>query len=268
VMIADPPNPLFPPGFGPPAVCVPPPLAADKCASKPPLFRQVIQTVASTNALALILSTYDSAGKWNDFLRPDAFKAFIPITDDNAKTPTPDPVSTTFDTELLKRGSGTFGTAAKRKYVFYPICGAKDTDNTKTCGSGMVNNGQTYVDLAKLTSGRTYELCSTDFGPAFTGIGKGLATAVACEILVPKPPPGETFDPAKINVTYTPTGGTPEDVEQDASKPCDAGANGWQYNTDKTKILLCGDICKKLKADTTGKLNVAFGCATKVKPPS
>jgi hypothetical protein len=266
VMIAQPPNPLFPPGFIP-SVCVPPPLGGASCASNPPLYRQVVQTVGSTDALKVILSTYDSAGKWNDFLRADAFKAFIVVTDDNATSPTPDPIANTFDAELLKRGSGTFGTATKRKYIFYPICGASDADPTKTCGSGMVNNGQTYVDLAKLTGGRTFELCSKDFGPAFSGVGKGLAAAVACEILVPKPPPGETFDPTKVNVTYTPSTGTPVLIEQDASKPCDGGANGWQYNADKTKILLCGDACAKLKADTTAKITVELGCATKVKPP-
>lgn len=266
VMIAQPPNPFFPPGFIP-SICVPPPLGGASCASNPPLYRQVPSEVGSTDALAVILSTYDAAGKWNDFLRKDAFKAFIVVTDDNAKSPTPDPVHTTFDTELLKRGSGTFGTATARKYIFYPICGASDADPTKTCGSGMVNNGQTYVDLAKLTGGRTYELCSKDFAPAFSGVGKGLAAAVACEILVPKPPAGETFDPTKVNVTYTPTMGAAVTIEQDPSKACDAGANGWQYNADKTKILLCGDACAKLKADPTGKVTVELGCATKVKPP-
>lgn len=267
VMIASPPNPLFPAGFGPPSICVPPPLAAASCASKPPLFRQVAQTVGSTDALKVLLSTYDTKGKWDDFIRPDAFKAFIVVTDDNATSPTPTPVDATFDAELLKRGSGTFGTATARKYIFYPICGASDADPTKTCGSGMVNNGQTYVDLAKRTGGRTYELCSKDFGPAFSGVGKGLAAAVACEILVPKPPAGETFDPTKVNVTYAPTTGMPILVEQDASKPCSGGANGWQYNADKTKIYLCGDICTKMKADPTGKVTVELGCATKVKPP-
>jgi hypothetical protein len=267
VMIANPPNPLFPPGFGPPSICVPPPLAAASCASNPPLFRQVPTAVGSTDALKVLLSTYDSKGKWDDFIRAEAFKAFIVVTDDNAASPTPAPIHLTFDAELLKRGSGTFGTAAARKYIFYPICGAKDSDPSTKCGDGMVNNGQVYVDLAKLTSGRTYELCSKDFGPAFSGVGKGLAAAVACEILVPKPPAGETFDPTKVNVTYTPTTGAPVTIEQDTSKPCDAGANGWQYNADKTKILLCGDACTKLKADPTGKVSVELGCATKIKPP-
>lgn len=266
VMIAMPPNPLFPPGFIP-AVCVPPPLGGPSCASNPPLYRQVPNEVGSKDALKVILSTYDTKGKWDDFLRPEAFKAFIVVSDDNASAPTPEPIHTTFDAELLKRGSGTFGTATARKYIFYPICGAKDSDNSQKCGDGMVNNGQVYVDLAKLTGGRSYELCSKDFGPAFSGVGKGLAAAVACEILVPKPPPGETFDPTKVNVTYTPTSGTPVTIEQDASKPCAGGANGWQYNADKTKILLCGDACTKLKADPTGKVSVELGCATKIKPP-
>ncbi len=85
---------------------------------------------------------------------------------------------------------------------------------------------------------------------------------------MPAPPPGEKLDPTKVNVTFTPTGGAAVTIEQDASKPCEGGANGWQYSADMKKILICGDWCKKLKADPSSKLTIALGCATKVKPPA
>jgi len=269
-LIAEAPIFTFP-GFPPTGMCVPPPLAKANCASNPPIYRQVNEGVGSTDGLRILLDTYDTAGKWNDMLRPEAFKAFIVVSDDNATSgftaTLPADIAKEFDTELLKRGSGTFGTVDKRQYIFYPIVGAKDADLTQKCSGDMVNNGQTYVDLAKLTGGRTYELCATSFEPAFKGVGLGLASKVACEIAVPAAKPGETLDPNKVNVSWTPTGGTATTVEQDPSKPCDAGANGWQYNADKTKIFFCGDICAKMKDDPTSKVLVQLGCATKVKPP-
>ncbi|MEO7091844.1 MAG: hypothetical protein ABI175_01255, partial [Polyangiales bacterium] len=159
----------------------------------------------------------------------------------------------------------------KRNYVMYPICGAPAFPaETPKCGSNAVNTGSQYLAVAKLTKGRWFPICLTDFGPVFEEIAKNIATSVACELSIPPPPKGETLDPSKVNVSYTP--GTPpgpaETVLRDDSKPCDAGANGWQYNADKTKILLCGDACKKIKADLGAKVNVQFGCETKIKPPA
>lgn len=255
-------------------ICVPPPLGvgAPSCASNPPGFRSVNQNVQSLDTLKLILSTFSSpvgsATAWSDFVRKDAVKVFIPITDDNSSLMT----STDFDTQLLAKPGGQFGTAAKRNYVMYPICGAPAYPaETPKCGSNAVNTGPQYVAVAKLTKGKWFPICLTDFGPVFEEIAKNIATSVACELTIPKPPAGETLDPKKVNVTYTPgtpPGGKPEDILRDDSKPCDAGANGWQYNADKTKILLCGDACTKIKADLGAKVNVQFGCETKFKPPA
>jgi hypothetical protein len=131
----------------------------------------------------------------------------------------------------------------------------------------MVNNGPQYISLVKLTGGKWFPLCATDFGPVFTDMAKSIAGAVACEVAVPPPPMGEVFDPAKVNVVYTPSSGGTVPVTRDESKPCATGANGWQYSTDGKKILLCGTACSGLKADPGGKISVQFGCAGKPPPP-
>ncbi|MGZ3417758.1 MAG: hypothetical protein ACXWUG_20505 [Polyangiales bacterium] len=254
-------------------ICVPAPLGvgAPSCASNPPKFRSVSQNVQSHDTLKLILSTYDSptgsATAWADFLRKDAVKVFIPVTDDDSNGS--NPTSTAFDTSLLAKPGGQFGTAAKRNYVVYPIVGAKPSpDEATKCGSNAVNTGPQYVSLAKLTKGQWFPICITDFGPVFEEIAKNVATRVACELTVPPPPTGEKLDPKKVNVSYTPSTGATEPILQDASKPCDMGANGWQYSADGTKILLCGDACKKAQDDLGAKISVEFGCETKIKPPS
>ena len=254
-------------------VCVPPPLggATTLCSdtskplrnSSPPRFRTSNQSIGSTNALSVILSTYPNATTgigWKDAVRPEAFKAIIPITDDNSALS-----ATSFDTQLLALDPAMFGTATARKYAAYPIMGASAFPSETKCGSTMVNNGPTYIQLVKLTTGKWFPLCSSDFGPLFTDIAKSIATRVACELTIPRPPTGETLDPNKVNVSYTPSGGMAETVKRDESAPCATGANGWQYNADKTKILLCGDACKKVQADLGGRVDVAFGCGSITK---
>lgn len=257
-------------------MCTPPPLggAATLCTdttkplrnSNPPIYRTSNQVIASTNALSLLLSTYDSATVgigWQDALRADAFKAIIPITDDNSAL-----AAATFDTSLLaKAPAGMFGTATARKYAAFPIMGSSTYPSEVKCGTTMVNNGPQYVSLVKLTGGKWFPLCATDFGPLFTDIAKSIAAKVACELTVPPPPAGEVFDPGKVNVLYTPSTGGSVPVARDDSKPCAGGANGWQYSTDGKKIFLCGTACSGLKADPGGKVSVQFGCAGKPPPP-
>lgn len=262
-------------GTGTYDMCTPPPLGGvtTLCTdttkplrnSNPPIYRTSNQVIYSTDALSKILSTYDSATVgigWKDAVRPDAFKAIIPITDDNSAL-----AATTFDTQLLAKDPAMFGSATSRKYAAFPIMGASAyPSETKGCGT-MVNNGPQYISLVKLTGGKWFPLCSTDFGPLFTDIAKSIASKVACEVTVPPPPAGETFDPAKVNVLYTPSTGGSVPITRDDSKPCASGANGWQYSSDGKKILLCGTACSGLKADPGGKVSVQFGCAGKPPPP-
>jgi hypothetical protein len=251
-------------------VCVPTPLAGPSCTSKPPRYRAVDEHVESWDALKLIIQTYDStatATKWSDFLRPDAIKVFIPVTDDDATDSfLAVPRANSFDDMILSRGKGTFGTKSKRKYVFFPITGVSTTSTTIKC-STAVNVGQVYVDLATLTKGKPFSVCELNYEPVFKAIGKAIATSVACEVAIPPPPAGQEFDPNKVNVTLT--GGTGSElVPQDPSLDCFGGANGWQYSADMTKILLCGDACASAKSDPSARIDVEFGCATRVKPPS
>jgi len=257
-------------------VCVPPPLGGPTTDcdatskpfrnSLPPGYRTSNQIIGSTDALSKVIATYDSTITgigWKDAVRFDAFKAIVPITDDNSSL-----AAATFDAQLLGRlPSGVFGTSTARKYAAFPIMGASTYPSETRCGSTMVNNGAQYISLVKLTAGKWFPLCASDFGPLFTDMAKSIAGAVACEVTVPPPPPGEVFDPGKIAVVYSPSSGGTVPVPRDDSKPCSAGANGWQLSTDGKKILLCGTACSGLKADPGGKISVQFGCAGKPPPP-
>ncbi len=261
------------PGSGSFEVCVAPPLGTGEpaCASKPPRLRVVDRNVQSHDSLRILLDTFDApAGSgvaWADFLRKDAFKVFVPITDDDSRGPGM-PDASSFDALLLAKPGGQFGTASARRYVFHPICGAAAYPSEGVCGSNAVNNGPTYLELAKLTGGRWFPICRTDFGPVFTEMAKAIATSLACELTVPSPPPGETLDHDQVNVLYTHGSGTvTETIYRDDTRPCAAGADGWQYSADKKQILLCGGACKRVQADLGARLTVEFGCESRFRPP-
>lgn len=102
----------------------------------------------------------------------------------------------------------------------------------------------------------------TDLATALSeALAKIAGQAIACELPVPQPTSG-MLDAEAVNVVYTPGTG-PADaaiVARDTAMPCDAGANGWQYTADNTKIRLCGAICDTVRSDVGARVDVVLGC--------
>ncbi|MDD9932610.1 MAG: VWA domain-containing protein [Myxococcales bacterium] len=85
-------------------------------------------------------------------------------------------------------------------------------------------------------------------------------SALSCELPMPSVEDGEV-DPGLVNVLYSPsTGGGPVVLSQDDAMPCDDGADGWQYNADGSRILLCGEACDTALGDRGGRMDVVLGC--------
>jgi hypothetical protein len=97
-------------------------------------------------------------------------------------------------------------------------------------------------------------------------LAKITGQTIACELPVPQPDQG-ALDLGAVNVVYTPgkSGAQATLVTQDAHKPCEAGANGWQYTADHTQIRLCGALCDTIRADTGARVDVALGCPVVVQ---
>ncbi len=269
-----------------------PPLAGPSCANKPPTFTHLNCEVDSSNSLYAAAFSYVgggfppiipcdlTGGPWSSLARFDATKVFVEVTDDegdffgwNADG---------FDNWALTiaQPPGMFGTAQARKYIFHSIIGADPLDPTKTCssvgvdagadagpGNSAVAPGLEYQKLSALTGGIVRSICESDWSDIFNTIAAGIVEKLSCEYVVPPPPDGGTIDPTKVNVEYTPSGGSSEEVLQDNNAGCDQGADGWQWDPSKTKILLCGATCEKVKADEGGQIDIVVGCETKVVPP-
>lgn len=268
-------------------MCIPAPLGSGQCSGadeKLPTYRHVVQTVASTDGLQVILSTYP---QWKDALRANATKTIAMVTDDNSAISAAE-----FTSQLLALDPPAF-----QGFKFHAIASLIDPDSVQfTClncafqGMLSCNNcaekccdkmlgctplpadkGQVYIELVQQTGGIIGDLCIQDFGPVFQDMATGVVQSaqLSCEYDIPPPPQGEALDPKKVNVNYTPSGQAEMPILF-VSAPGDCGVKGgWYYDDPNapTKIVMCPTTCDTLKADTTGKIDVLFGCETVIKPP-
>jgi hypothetical protein len=91
--------------------------------------------------------------------------------------------------------------------------------------------------------------------------------AFACTLNMP--PNNGDYDPQRVNVKFTPEGGSPETWPQVAGEAdCPSGGNAWYYDdpVNPTQITLCPAACDTVNAAAEqsggGELNVWLGCPT------
>ncbi|MBK8258762.1 MAG: VWA domain-containing protein [Polyangiaceae bacterium] len=268
------------------SMCIPAPLGTGQCGgfdTNLPTYRHVVQTVSSTDALQVILDTYD---QWKDSLRSGATKTIAVVSDDNSTLSAvnffnqllaKDPTFTGFKFDaivsLIDPSTIEFTciNCAFQGMFSCNNCQEKCCDKMLGCTPLPAEKGQVYIDLAQQTGGILGDLCIQDFGPVFQDMATGIVQAaqLSCEYDIPPPPEGETLDPALVNVNYTPAGQAKKPIFY-VNSPADCGnLGGWYYDNPgaPTKIIMCPGTCDILKADTMGKIEVLFGCETEIKPP-
>ncbi len=266
-------------------VCIKAPLSGTSCAPvpwgpvfNPPIFYHYSTLVDSYNSLDALIKTYDgSRGDeyslaphgWAAWLRPEAFKVFVELTDDNARMLS----ASSFDKNLLAMVPNQFGTAANRNYVWHSIVGVAANTNPKDPWLPSVpvvaskcltaeNSGSVYQELSILTGGLRFPLCdTTSYDSIFNSIAQGVVSGakIACDFPLPPPPAGEVINLNTVLVTYTPMGiGTPETFRQvSAMNQCTAGA----FYIEKNRIYLCPNTCQQVQQDNQAALSILFDCA-------
>jgi hypothetical protein len=242
------------------SICIPSPLGSGQCNAeqsespnldeKLPKFRHVSKHVDSSDSLEIIHSTF---AQWSASMRPEAAKVFVVISDDDSYWD-----ATNFDYHITKLPG--FGA-----YKFNAIVALQPAS---VCPAGAAV-GTKYIDLVSRTGGVKGDLCLQNFAPVFEDIAKNvISTALACDFAVPPPPDGQAIDFAKVNVQFTP-GGSPPPVEYlnipGGSAAC-GSRDGWYYDDPQkpSKIILCPTSCGSVRTNPHGKIDVLFGCATKV----
>jgi hypothetical protein len=102
----------------------------------------------------------------------------------------------------------------------------------------------------------------TDLEAGLQGaLGIIAGVALTCRYSVPQAPLGAMLDPGKVNVLFTPPGGSQELIGQSLEPGC---SEGWAYSGDQTQIQLCGATCERVQA-SDGSLTLQFGCATELR---
>ena len=268
------------------SVCVSAPLSGvASCTPAPPrpintarFFHYRIE-VESTDSFTRLLNSYNGTEKdqfglapmgWSQWLRADAFKVFIEITDDNSDT-----TETNFESNLLAKTPKYFGTAGKRNYVWHTIGGLKENSppskawgpadpiQTQKCsnGGGAVNASPVYQRLSVATGGLRFPICEhSSFDAVFTNVAMGVIAGakVACDFPLPMAPPPEKLDPDSVILEYTPMGtGTVQTFRQ-VKGAAECAADAFYVAGDR--IYICPMACGLIQGDTKAKVDVSFDC--------
>ena len=169
---------------------------------------------------------------------------------DNPSDPTP----------LIPEAASAFGRGLKTFVIGSPGSeGARASLSRMAQAGGTApatcsHDGPEYCHF-DMTEERDFSAALTD---ALTDIA-GLA--LSCSYDVPPPPSGDTLDPARVNVIFTPGDGEAEYLLQNTSADC---SEGWRYSNNQRQVLLCRDTCDRVESSADGRLSLEFGCTTRV----
>lgn len=253
-------------------VCVPPPLGSGTpaCESGPEgRLLAIHQSVASRNAPDLVLQHYPA---YRDFLRANAAKVFLWITDDESREYSADEFR---DALAALEPEGMFDVQIHNAIVgFYGDTPASWSSPGAGACSTLARVGATYLRLANcLTdgneaiegcrSGSQARVCETDWTTIFEDMARGIVEGVpvVCEFAVPEPPAGLTLNLDDIGVTYL----SGEEVRAELDRVAGEGActdNGWYFDDPvaPTTMSLCPEACRTVQADPDARLDIALGC--------
>jgi hypothetical protein len=252
------------------------------------------------------ISTHGRAGwvpvapsGWKQFLRPEAYKVFIGITNDRPSASecaglTDDLAgATAFDTALRALDPVEFQTGAgERNYTWYSIVGMHadkavnnavlsptDPVGTQCCraagtpqancqgttGSAFADSaypGVGYQQLSIMTGGLRYPSCyNDDFNDIFKKIAEGVieGAKTSCVYDVPDPAHG-IVDVDQTKVSYQPGSGAQVPLLRRSSESACASNAGFYYSSDFKQINLCPATCTVIQADPQAKVAIDFGC--------
>jgi hypothetical protein len=102
----------------------------------------------------------------------------------------------------------------------------------------------------------------SDFKETIEGIR---SASLSCNVEIPAPPAGETFDKTKVSVSVA-SGATTSKLGY--ASDC-KGTDVWHYDDpDQPKeLVLCPDTCTKIQSDPMAQLSVAFECDQVITGP-
>jgi hypothetical protein len=141
------------------------------------------------------------------------------------------------------------------------VIGVPGSEVGRTMLSRLAKAGNTAPSNCVLEQGNCYfdVTRDVDLSSALQGALQKIAgQTLTCELEVP--PHEGALDVSLLNVVFTPHEGRVRVIPVSSSLPCDSGADGWQYDTTKQLIRLCGNSCTSVRNDRGGRIDVVLGC--------
>jgi len=280
------------------SICVTAPLSANTACPPTPdrpafteRFYQYSLKVDSLNSLVLLVDTLDATEPdefklapmgWGAWLRPNAKKVILEITDDNSTEMT----ASDFIAKLTAK-SLQFGTAAAPTFTFHSITGIGEKPQatepwlpsepvqTSLCTGNddtVENSGPVYQELSRTTGGLRFPLCQfSAFDAVFEKIANDVVShaAIACEFVIPEPPRGQDLDLSKVAVSYDAGDGQGAKTFGQAMTAAECVPDAFYIDAATNKIQLCPETCSSAQSGANPKIDVLFTCEpTFVKPPA
>lgn len=227
--------------------------------------------------------SHSAPNGWSSWLRPEARKVFIEVTDDDPEGMT----GLEFDGRLLALSADQFGTSSKRKYLWHSIVGIVEKPartaawlpdealQRAMCGGSLggkdslvVTPGLPYQELSKLTGGLRFPICEwASYDAVFQSIAGDVIsrTELACDFAIPVPPEGKALDLDKVAVAYTPGNGDAPQTYAQAQNQAHCVPGAFYIQADR--IFLCPEACNTVKADATAMVDVLYTCESTIAKP-
>jgi hypothetical protein len=271
------------------AVCIVSPLSSlVACPSEEPgpseRFFQYSTEVGSSNSFEVLLESltgersddFDLApGGWSEWLRPEASKVFVEITDDDENTP-----ALEFVSSLTTLAPEQFGAdPSQLRFVWHSIVGLAErpvandpyvpTDpiEEQECEGDVSNAGTTYQELSRLTGGLRFPICEFEgYGAVFERVANEvvLGGRGACDFAIPAPPLGRALELDKIALSVAPSAGGEARWLGQVGSSSDCGPDA--FVIDGAGVHLCPDACDVVSADEQASVDVLFTCESTLLP--
>jgi hypothetical protein len=234
------------------AVCIGAPLGSGQCPddTKMPNYIHINEEVGSNDALSLLVSTFP---RWQQYLRPNASKSFVVITDDDA-------------TDRPLNSAEAFTMAVN---ALDPVLFAKWTMNGVYCFTQCAQAaaiGTRYATLVQQTMGVGGDLCLQNFQPVFDQLAKQIVTGagiqIACEWDLQPPMSGRTYAGDLVQVARTSASAGNSALGRVTNEAACNATGGWYFdsNLNPTKIFACPSTCMGIQNQVDGAIEITFGC--------
>lgn len=149
------------------------------------------------------------------------------------------------------------------------IAAAAQAKGVSTYAVGIAGYFQTEMDAIAQAGGtsKAFFIGNTNVGQDLIDALKTIqATQVSCSLPMPQGTASDPVDITRVNVNYTPGGGSLEALGQTANAAACSASGGWYYDDPMapTMIMLCPSTCGVVQADTGAKIDIVLGCKTTI----